>query len=834
MKNSDQQLEQLSIEQKRILIAQMLQKKRNKTKSFPLSMGQERIWLHTQLNPDNPLYNAAVAYNLKGSLNVTALEHSLQEIIKRHQTLRTIFSIVEEKPVQVISSDLSYTLSVIDLQNIPESLRQDKAKNLLIEAAKTPFNLSQGPLWCIKLLRCSQERHILLVIMHHIISDGWSFYIFCQELKELYEAFCKGETSPLPDLPIQYVDFAQRQRDWLSDKVSENQMAYWKMHLEGKVPSLELPVNRPQANIPSSYLGTYQSFQLSPSLSQALKTLSKQESATLFMILIASFQVLLHKYSGQQDLVLCSPVASRHRSQTKKLIGYFNNILPIRTDLSGNPSFLELISRVRQVALNAYKNQDVPFQTIIDLPNLIQTSLTRVLFSVDLKWPPKLSLSDISSEAQSIHTERVNFDISVSIWEELEQLKGVLEYKTDLFDDSIITQMLNDYQNLLEDLVNDPQQTLSSVPCYSQLADEFSVNSQNVEEQTSYLPPRSVLELQVTQIWEQVLGISPIGVHDNLFVLGASSLSAARLCERIQKTFNNKLSLATIFQAPTVEQVTKLLRTSSPSLPTSSLAAIQPNGDKPPLFLCEGVGIYSHLIPYLGLNQPIYGLMRETSADNCPRSIEDIATYYLKEIHKVQSQGPYFLGGISFGGLVAFEMAQQLYAKGEEVALVALFDTPTLGAYKQKPIHLQMFGHVSNLFKFGFPYIQKKTGKIMKKFQRNFTPGSQSSSEIIRNQLFRQMAYASAKEYQHKVYPGSLTLFTLSQRAAMTDSIFDPALGYIDPFLGWGAVATGGVEVYQFPGEHTTILREPHVKLLGEQLKVCLEKAQANSSLLPC
>jgi thioesterase domain-containing protein len=225
----------------------------------------------------------------------------------------------------------------------------------------------------------------------------------------------------------------------------------------------------------------------------------------------------------------------------------------------------------------------------------------------------------------------------------------------------------------------------------------------------------------------------------------------------------------------------------------------------------------------------LYGLIRvRNEVDSL--SVAEIAAQYLIEISKVQSQGPYFLGGVSFGGLVAFEITQQLLSKGEKVALLALFDTPGPGAYQLKPLHLRMLGHLSNLFQFGLPYFQTKIEKKLPKLLRNRilsknTQGPDFSTKMISNQLFRQLAKASAKEYQYKVYPGKITLFSLSQREALTDSLFDPALGYVDPLLGWGAIATQGVESYEIPGEHTTILREPHVKLLGEKLKLCLDKA---------
>lgn len=816
--------EQLSVEQKKLLLAKMLAKKQANN-SYTLSAGQERIWLHSQINENDPLYNVAITYDLEGSLNIEAIKQSLAKMMERHQTLRTRFNLVDEQPVQIIETNIEVPLSLVDLSNMPLEAQQREAEKLINETAKKPFKLTQAPLWEMKLLRYSQDKHTLFLVMHHIVSDGWSFIVFLQELRDFYAAYSKGETANVPELPSQYTDFAQKHKALLQGEKAAKQREFWSQNLAGEVETIKLPVTRTLSTLPS-HAGTCQKFALSPSLTEGLRNLSKQEKVTIFMLLLAAFQILLHSYSQQQDLVVCTPVSGRHYSKSKELIGYFNNILPIRTNLSPNDSLKELIQRVRQDALNAYKHQDIPLQSLIDLPNLAQTTLTKVLFSVDMLWPPVLSLEGIKvSNPLNIHTGRVNFDISASIWEESEQIKGVWDYKTDLFDHNVIEQMLIDYQNLLQKLVDNPQQAISSISLESKIPEKLASASSAPSEKASYKAPRSIAEFEIAKIWEEVLGVNNVGVYDNLFALGASSLAVAKIGQKIQAKYEKELPLAAIFQAPTVEKMADLLQTDFSCMPTSALAPIQPNGEKPPIFFCEGVGIYSGLIPYLGEDQPVYGLMRDIGDQS--ENVEKIAADYLKEVREVQPCGPYYLGGISYGGLVAFEMAQQLQSAGEEVAMLALFDTPGPGAYKLKPKHLRVLGHLHNLIKFGKPYLDKQMQRRKRRAQIHNQPSQAKESLEVDKQAFRRLAVLSAKEYHHKPYPGPITLFALKERSAMTDSLFDPAVGYVDPLLGWGKVAQQQIEAHYYPGAHTTILREPQVKALGEQLRICLDKAQA-------
>jgi thioesterase domain-containing protein len=822
--------EQLSADDRRRLLAEMLQKKAIRAPERPLSLGQERLWLMTRLDPDSFRYNIAVAYRLVGALDLTALEQAVLRIAERHEVLRATFTAGKGQPVQRIGRDVPGVFAVTELSDLPADRRTARAARLAVEEAKRPFDLAKGPLWRVKVLRNSHDDHVIVVVMHHIVSDAWSFFVFGQELTELYDASIAGRPPRLTDLPINYADFGQRQRQWLSGQVYEQQLAHWRNHLEGNVPRLLLPTDRPGAAA-INHRGAFQTLAIPATLSQQLGQLCRRESTTMFMTLLAAFEVLMHQYSGQEDLILCTPASGRHRSQTKELIGYFNNILPMRFDLRGDPTFAEVVRRTRKVTLDAFKFQDLPFQVIADSPNLKAVSLNRVLFSLDIEWPPKLTLAGLRSEAWAVRTETADFDLSVSLWLDRDEIRGVFEFKTELFNDDTIARMIADYCELLKALAENPEIAMSSLPSRAKPDAELRMSTAG-RNAPKFKPPRSAIELKIVTEWEDILGIRPIGVDDDLLELGATSLAVARLSERLQGMFPVALPLAAIFQARTVSRITALVQEGGSAPAGPALAPLRPSGTHPPLFLCEGIGIYYALTRHLASEQPVYSLVTEVGGDD--PSIEDRAASYIAQVRTVQPEGPYYLAGLSFGGIVAFEMAQQFRAAGQEVALLALFDTPTPWAFRPNALPKRLAGHLSNLRRFGFSYVEKKVGRRLKRLKRalrvNGPVAAPASATLADTDRLRQLLSTTADRYSLRTYPGRATLFVLAERDGMSDSLFDPALGEVDRELGWGRVVAGGVEVHEMAGEHTSILREPNVQILAGKLTSCLETARAAAS----
>lgn len=431
-----------------------------------LSFAQRRVWLLDQIEPGSSAYNLAGAYRFEGEINQSALEHSLDEIFRRHESLRTVFTEIDGRPAQIISQHQKLPLATIDLGELPETDRLRRAYKLAYEEAQRPFKLSQGPLVRATLLKLNAQDHVFAVIMHHIISDGWSIGILVREMSALYEAFCADAQSPLSELPIQYVDFAVWQQQWLQDDKLQSQLSYWKQQLDGAATVIELPTDHPRPAVQSRN-GSTQLLALSKALSESLKALSRAQGATLFMVLLTAFKVLLHRYTGQDDIIVGTPIANRNKVETHGLIGFFVNTLALRTDLSGNPTFLQALARVREVALGAYANQDAPFEKLVEVlrpeRDVSRPPLLQVMFALHNNDIPSLELRGLKITPLSLHSGAINFDLVMGVEESSEGMRVLLEYSTALFDASAVVRMLEHFQQLLEAVKADPNQRIESL-----------------------------------------------------------------------------------------------------------------------------------------------------------------------------------------------------------------------------------------------------------------------------------------------------------------------------------------------------------------------------------
>lgn len=433
---------------------------------IPASFAQQRLWFLDQLEPDGSAYNVPAAFHLKGKLDLDVLRRSLDEIVRRHEALRTTFGAIDGSPVQRVAADRSVDLSVVDLSDRPGPDRTAELHRRLKEESHRRFALSEDLMLRAVLLRLDAEEHVLLLMMHHIASDGWSMGILNGELSTLYRAFAAGKPSPLPELPIQYADFAVWQRQWLQGETLQAQLAYWKKQLD-RVPALKLPADRPRPSL-QTYRGAKRSVRLPQALSEALKALSRREGVTLFMTLLAAFQTVLYRYTGQDDIVVGSPVANRTRVEIERLMGFFVNTLVMRTDLSGNPSFRELLGRVREVTLRAYAHQDLPFEKLIEELHPQRKANDNPLFQIMfvLQNAPRqaLELAGLTVSPFEFDSEIVRFDLEVHLWEKPQGLAADFIYNADLFDGATIERMAGHFQTLLEGIGADPDESVSRLP----------------------------------------------------------------------------------------------------------------------------------------------------------------------------------------------------------------------------------------------------------------------------------------------------------------------------------------------------------------------------------
>jgi amino acid adenylation domain-containing protein len=1325
----------------------------------PLSFAQERLWFLDQLDPDSRAYNQPKAIRLKGALDVAALHKALDTIVARHEALRTTFLAIDEQPVQVVSESRSVDLPTIDLSAMVGDERDAELQRIMQVLSEQRFDFSRDLMLRSALLKLGAAEHVLLLVTHHIASDGWSSGILWRELVALYGAFSKGEPNPLPELAIQYADYSVWQRQWLQGEVLENQLSYWNHQLSG-VPVLELPTDRPRPPV-QSYRGAKESFEYSKVLSEQLQALSRKRGVTFFMTLLAAFQTLLYRYTGQVDITVGSPIAGRTRPEIEGLIGFFVNMLVLRSDLSGNPTFCELLARVRKIALGAYEHQDLPFEKLVEIlhpeRDLSRSPLFQVMFAFQNVPSRSRELPGLAASPVEAKNETAKYDLSLYMWEGPNGLAARLEYSTDLFDAATIARMLRHFETLLHGIVNNPDKRIADLPiltdaerhqlsfewndtdreypekqCVHQLFEEqvgrtpdsvalvfekerltyrelngranqlahylrkmgvgpevlvgiymerswemvvavlgvlkaggayvpldpsypqerlaFMLQdsrapvlltqrhlaAQLIEGRSSkihagdspfsildprlqvirldsewktiaresdaspagatqsdnlayviytsgstgqpkgvqiphravvnflnsmrgqpgmterdilaavttlsfdiaglelYLPlslgaqvvivssrvaadglrlqkllddcgatlmqatpatwrlllepgwqpsrrlkilcggealaadlanqlldrasavwnmygptettiwsathrvesgdrvisvgspidntqiyildanfnavpvgvpgelciggaglargyknrpelvaekfipdpfsgsagarlyrtgdlarycvdgrieflgridhqvkirgfrielgeietvlsqhpgvsevvvavrevsgderligyvvakgeslateselkdflrrklpeymvpsvfvfleglpltpngkvdrralpapegrrpdsgngslaPRDTLELELAGIWGQVLGIQSIGVRDNFFDLGGHSLLAVRLFAQIEKRFNKKLPLATLFQAPTIEQLAKLLRQDGWSPSWSSLVAIQPYGSKRPFFCVHAHGgnvlNFNDLARHLGLDQPFYGLQAQGLDGSAPKhtSIEEMASAYIKEIRAVQPQGPYFLGGYCFGGKVAFEMAHQLRAQGQEVSLLAMIDAIAPGYSTKLPWRqrrmAQIAFHWRNFEKLEtkekIDYVTAK-GKIASARVGDLAKAIAAKAclnlgltvpSTLQGLLKPRRAL---KPYNAKVYAGKIDIFAPTESHS----------GYFrfEPHMGWNRLTAGGLDSHPVPGKVAAIIMEPAVKVLAEKLKSCIER----------
>lgn len=436
----------------------------------PLSFAQQRLWFVDQLEPNKPYYNIPAAVRMSGVLDIGALERTLSELIRRHEILRTTFTSVEGEPVQVVSEAARIDLPVVDLSDLAEVEREATAERLTADEAQQPFDLSRGPLLRAKVLKLAEQDHVILLTMHHIISDGWSAGVLVNEVGVLYQAFTRGDESPLPELPIQYADYATWQRTWLQGAELERQLDYWRERLAG-AKVLELPTDRPR---PTEQLhsGARVSFTLPDELSASLRALSRREGVTLFMTLLAALQTYLHRYTRQDDITIGTDIANRNRRETEGLIGFFINMLVMRADLSGNPKFNALLHQIRQTALGAFAHQDMPFEKLVEdlqpqrepgrhpLFDVVFAFYTTEIQTLELD---RLELRPLESERRTIQ-----YDLVFSMVEMNGSLSGSIAYDTQLFNESTITRMVRHFQTLLESIVADPTQPIADLRLFTE------------------------------------------------------------------------------------------------------------------------------------------------------------------------------------------------------------------------------------------------------------------------------------------------------------------------------------------------------------------------------
>ncbi|HVG17569.1 MAG TPA: amino acid adenylation domain-containing protein, partial [Blastocatellia bacterium] len=482
MSDTKDSLSALSLGEKRELLARLLQQKARARKSYRLSFAQERLWFLHKMDPQSASYNCPQAVRLTGQLNFAALEKALSEIVRRHAILRTTFELKDGVPVQVILPARAMILPLVDLSELPRETREAELERLAGEDARGPFDLAAAPALRATVLRLDGRSHAGLFNMHHIVCDGWSMGIFVRELMALYEAFSEGGSSPLPELQIQYAHYSQWQRESLQGEALEQLLSYWRKHLDGAPQDMELPADKPRPPM-QMFHGAAQSLSLPSDLTAGIKDLARQQGATLFITLLAAFNVLLNRYTGQRDILVGAPVSGRNRADIEGLIGFFVNTLALRTHVSGDASFRDLLSSVRQTTLGGLTHQDLPFEKLVDElrpeRSLDRTPLVQVMFTVENLPKQTLSLKALTLSPITNETATEKFDLTLSAVEKADRLLVELRYNTDLFRERTIRRMLGHFETLLGAAVGNPDCPLAGLSLLSEAERSQLLNDWN-------------------------------------------------------------------------------------------------------------------------------------------------------------------------------------------------------------------------------------------------------------------------------------------------------------------------------------------------------------------
>jgi thioesterase domain-containing protein/acyl carrier protein len=816
-------------------------------KSFPAPLWypQQERWILEPATSDSAAYNYALPLRVRGRLKAGALQLALQEIVRRHEVFRSSFQVKDGEQWQLVFSARELTVRRIDLSERTAPTADLRWHQFVLDNANQPFDLRSDLLLRATLVRLAPEDHLLLLTTHHSVCDDWSAGILLDELFTLYTAFTEGKASPLPPLSYSYREFAQELAARKASQNGEPRIRFWKEQLRGGPDFYHLSEDRLRTTArvcAAAYLRTW----LPREILHEIKALCQRERATPFMVLAGAFQCVLARSSNAEDVGIGVCAANRDGTEIEKLIGPFSNRIVLRTDVSGNPTFREMLNRVRNAALDAYSNQDVPFgevaKTVAGAAPADRNPLFQVLLILQESKAGSLDVPGLEIRHFPFDAATTRYDLNV--WLGTDEARGLqvnLQYNSDLFARATIERILGMYRQTLLTMVANPEarildpllqkDTIAPLPASRPLARPAST------------APRDGMESRLQIMWAQILGIhaNRIDIHQDYFELGGDSLQAAQLFARIEKAFRIRLAVSSLLEARTIEALAGLIRASTPSRKRTALVTVQPCGSRPPIFCVHthtgSVLFCRDFAKYLDADQPIYGLQSQGVSGGARHfSVEEMATCYIEELKKAQLGGPYRFFGYSFGGLIAFEMANRLQASGERIAFLGMFNTPAPGSLKRWPL-----GQGS--------YLQKRIGNELDKLEGfgasaklshvvhngwNFchmvvrsvkTDAWRMAARLLKPQIANSLAaqmldvaqinIAAAKNYQPAAtFSGRITFFLTKQ----APYAYSPG-----PAAGWSPRAARGIEIVDIPEDRSSPLEERFAKTVCEQMRLSIE-----------
>jgi amino acid adenylation domain-containing protein len=806
-------------------------------RDLPLSFAQQRLWFLDRWNAGNGLYNIPTAFTLSGALDVGALEQSLRLLVERHAALRTVFPTAGGRPAHSVLSPADLNLSVVDVADRGSDPGSVAVQTLVMEEARRGFDLARGPLVRAVLFRLGETEHVFVLTLHHIVGDAWSLAILFRELSVLYRAIVGGTTPMLPPIPISYPDFAAWQRDTFQGELLERHLAYWTHQLRPPRAVLQLPFDRARP-VDMRSDGDRVDLSLPPDTAKALTVFCRRERVTPFVTLLAVFQVLLHRWGGQDDLLIGTPIANRTRRELEDVVGCFVNTTVMRGTVGGDPSFRELVERVRQTSIDAQNYQELPFEQLIDALRIERSTSYSPLFQVMFvtnEARAALALPGVSASQIRVNTGYSKFDLTGSFTIGQDALRGSFEFSTEIFDRKTVEAMAADFARLTAAALAGGHQRVSALPMTAgsgvkpvprPTTGDDSVRPTAVAPRPTSIQSAAMpgIEATLSKLWSAILETPGVGVDDNFFELGGNSFLAVRLFAGIEDAFGIKLPLSTLFQQGTIRAQATLLAATVRTDLGSPIVAIQPNGTQRPFFLVHGIGAevlgFSTLVKHVGLDQPIFGLRPPTQEPAFFSTVENVAAAYVQAIRATDPNGPYRIGGYSGGGRIAYEMAQQLQTAGAQVEALVMIDSEAPGSSRHARTPAVLWRMLKNAayWTVDDDFFRTSSHDRFRRLASRFRTFGHSVDIRDRLGVWRfpestrallEAQYRMLLAYRPQLYRGSVVVlrartFRLSFRGT--------------PDLGWAALAQGGIRMHVIPGAHDNILTEPRVSVLAAAL----------------
>ena len=845
----------------------------------PLSLMQERLWLLEQFTPGQITYNTPSAHALLGPLDLVVFSQAFDALVQRQAVRRTSIGTLGGEAFQVIHDEVDTgILPVIDLAHLPVEQREDEAIRQMKEMIYQPMDLGQAPLFVIRLFRIEDEKHLMFFMPHHAIWDGWSFDLLYSDLAELYAALLEHRAPVLPELPVSYGDYSAWHREWVNGPEYAKQLAFWRDRLGrdrgvGEQAMRALPTDKPRKPGMSGISDPYD-ITIRRDLVDKLHATALKLDSTVFVAMLTVYYALIWGVSDQRDLIIATPVRGRNSDETENLMGYFTNTLPLRVRLDPEQSFAETLRSIKEVLLDSFANPEVRLEDLMRELSVQSAGggghvLYHAMFSFQDVRQRIVQWGNVKHVRKELAAPGATQDLGLWLVESEVGISGAVVYNSDTVLEETAAMLWRRYHGMLESLVRDPSQSITSLARFDDGLPRLMGRSEPVEVPAAASVPAVApqdaetsrpaidgdpLVASLSGIWREVLGVESVGLDEDFFALGGHSLQAVQMFHRMGRLLKVNLPLATLFMAPTIRSLAAAYREAGAQVPDGGglaavardpwapLVPIRHGTGQTPLFFAHAVGgnclNYRALATGMPADMPVYGLQAQGLDGRTPPSaqIEEMAARYVKEIRKVQPNGPYYLAGGSMGGMIAYEMAQQLRAAGEEIAMLGLIDTSSyygerLRAQAAKPLsHMQRFRQrlrglsagealraVANMPRVRLAAARDRRRVIALRKSGEPVPHDLRYADVEATHL---RAY---RDYVVKPYPGKLTLFRAEQQ--------HPDLGS-DPFLGWGGVA-GEIEVFPIPGSHSGIVEKPELQVSLSQVIDAVRSAHPATPEVP-